>query len=215
MKKLITLLVFVLVIMLSFNAFGQNGRRLANAKLMPVVEFLETNSTLAQWYGQYIKTTTGKASFNDFLKRLSTSEVLAQRGKRAGLSHNQIYSPIATMMGKNYGQIDKMETTELSTIRLSMLELDLALAAIEATIPKSAYVEFRNEVIRGAKPLTEVAKLPGGAAAAMTGAAAYSEKEQGLYERINNPYKQSRTPPTRTDIVKDSNPALASEYMPW
>lgn len=214
MKRTISVVVGITIILLSGTVAGQAKHRMTSANYMPAVALLEQNAKIYQWYSQYSKTTSSKPSIENFLQRLSTSEVLVERSKRAGLSHNQLFSPIITLMEKNWSGIDEMDSSEIATIRLSLLELDIALAAIEATLPNSAHEEFRREVLRGAKPLSEVAKLPSSAVEAMQ-KMTFTEKEHIVTDRINNPTIKTRNPPIQQDILKSNEPDLKSQYMPW
>lgn len=184
MKKIITIIIVALIIC-SFGLAGAQPRSgLASAKYYPVAKFLNPESSLSVWFKQYVDTTSGNHEFGDFLKALSASEVLSQRSQKAGLSHNQLYSPIITLAEKNWDEMENMNAEELATVRLAMLELDVALAAIDATLPATAHEEFRREVIRGAKPLTGVAKLQKGS---VEQSSPTTMQTLILEERINNP----------------------------
>lgn len=206
MKKAITIIVAVAVVLIGFSLNAQD-KRYAMAKYSPVADFIPISSTLGQWYKQYMDTTSGEPKFTDFLKKLASSEVLQQMGKRAGIQSNQIYSPIVTLSNKNWKAMDKMSDQELAGIGLAMGELDIALAAIEATIPVTAHEEFRREVIRGAKPLSEVATLPGTATGTMT------MMNHRVSDRINNvPAK----PGIRNFIwLKPNLPSQPQGVTPW
>lgn len=205
MKKLIAILTLLIVTAVALELAAQTGSRWASNRYQPVADFLGADATLSKWYMQYVDTTRGEVTFNDFLKKLSSSEVLKQRSRRAGLSHNQLYSPIVTLLEKDWSALDEMSKQELATIKLSILELDIALAAVDATLPNTAHEEFRREVIRGAKPLTEVAKLPNTAVEAMS----FTIMDHRVTERINSASPKSN-PPLRVEPVQ--NPNLDSQY---
>lgn len=198
MKLLIKIVTIVAVVALSATAAAQKKNRLLVAKYQPVVQFLDIDTTLGQWFKQYVDTTSGSPSFKDFLNRLSDSEVLLHRSTRAGLSHNQLYSPVVTLLETKWSDIANMSDQDIASVRLAMVELDIALAAIEATFPSTAYEEFRREVIRGAKPLTEVAKLPMPAVEAMT----FTIMTHKVSDRINNPTVRKTPEESPSQIVK-------------
>lgn len=209
MKISVAIIVSLAVIFTSATALTQKMNRLTSAKYRPVTEFLEADSTLSQWFKQYVDTTSGAVNFNDFLRRLG-SEILRQRSRRAGLTHNQLQSPIVTLAGKDWNALDSnsMSKQELDSIRRSMLELDIVLAAIDATLPDTSLEEFRREVLRGAKPLTEVAKLPMSAVEAMT----FTIMGSKVSERINNP-PAKKTPPKIT--TPEMKPYFPDNYRGW
>lgn len=211
MKKIITIIVALLIIIMSGTSMAK-PKNTADAKYYPVVQFVEYDSTLSQWYKQYIDTTKSNVTFNDFLKRLSTSEVLYQRSKRAGIEHNQLYSPLLLLVDKNWKQVDRMNSDQIENIRASMIELDIALGAIEATLPQTAYEEFRREVIRGAKPLTEIAEKPKTAIDFMT----FTLMDHRVSDRLNQPVNIFDTPSSdkATRLVRP--PELRNSWFsPW
>lgn len=208
MKKLIAILIVLIATAIALEVAAQNRNRWASARYQPVAGYLEADATLSTWYRQYIDTTAGGMSFEAFLKKLSTSEVLWQRSNRAGIRHKQLYSPIVKLLEVNWQDAEKMNADERESVRLAMLELDIALAAVDATLPKTAHEEFRREVFRGAKPLTEVAKLPMPAVEAMT----FTIMNHKVSERINEAPKKKVPPSNRPDV---KNPRLNSEYYPW
>lgn len=215
MKKLITIMAIILMGLLSLNLNAQVRNKYASAKYSPVSEFMDINTVLGQWYKQYKDTTSGPSGFEDFLRKLSDSEILLQRSKRAGVSHNQLYSPIITLLNKDFAALDMMREEELSTIQISMVELDIALAAIEATVPDSAIEEFRREILRGAPPLTEIAgakkkteggvqKLPPSPVQVMQG---LTVPEHKVSDTLNKPSPSLKTTPPKDapDVVVPSN----------
>lgn len=208
MKTSIIKIVIVVLTVLALVGVSEARNNFAKARYFPVTEFLEEDAVLSQWYEQYVKTTTGDTSFNDFLKRLSESEVLSLRGKKAGLTHNQIFSPIVTLINKDWMNLNQMSEGERSTARLAMLELDIALAAVESTLPAEAHEEFRREVIRGAKPLTEMAKTPGA-----IDVMRYTLSGHDLSDRINKP--TVKTPPAPMKQPPPSKPYFPDAYTNW
>lgn len=208
MKTLTAIIVSLAIILCSFTLYSQNKNKSFVAQYQPIEDMLGPDATLSKWFKQCMKTVSGCDGFEAFLKRLSDSEVLQQRSKRAGLSHNQLYSPIVTLMGKNWKDTEKNSVTERSTIRLSLLELDIALSAVTATLPESAHEEFAREVLRGAKPLTEVAKLPMSAVEAMT----FTADGRKLSDRINKTYDVKKAPKDNTQFP---NPLRPSPYYLW
>jgi len=168
MQKIIGIITLFAIVFSSYALFAESRKRWASARYQPVAGFLESDATLSHWFKQYVNTTSGNPEFKDFLKRLVNSDILWQRNRRAGLTHNQLYSPLLTLTEKNWRRIDRMTPDEKRETKLAMLELDIVLAIIDATLPDSAHEEFRREVLRGAKPLREVAKLPKNAVEVMT-----------------------------------------------
>ncbi len=209
MKKLITIAIIGIIAFTGAIAEAQRNNRLTSAKYQPVNNFMESDATLSQWFKQYVDTTAGSLTFKDFLKKLSSSDVLWQRSKRAGVSHNQLYSPITTLVNKNWNEVDEMNQQEQASIRISMLELDIALSAVEASLPRTALEEFRREVLRGAKPLSEVAKLPESATDTMV----FTIKDRELSDRLNS------AKPSQKNIPNDSQglerPQYETHFWGW
>jgi hypothetical protein len=157
MKKFIALTVTITLLVISLAANAQVRRNYASAKDVSLDELINMESTLGQWYTQYKETTSNYQGFDGLLMLISKSEAISERREIAGLTHNQLHSPIVTLSGKDWGELDEMQQSELATIRIAMVELDIALSAIMATLPKTAHEEFIREVIRDAPPLTQVA----------------------------------------------------------
>lgn len=217
MKKIIIALAVMAVIFSSIELRAETKNKIYFAKYRPVANFLEEDSTLSKWYKLYIDTTESGGTFKDFLKKLSNSEVLWQRGIRAGLTHNQLYSPIIGLMDKDMNDLSDMNEKDRAAVRDFMLQLDVALAAIDSTLPTSAREEGQIEVFRGAKPLRAVAeakpvkedaKKPISAVEAMT----FTLMTHKLSDRINekSPVKAPQNAPRQMDDPRFENP-----YRPW
>lgn len=219
MKKIIITTVALALTLTLSNASAERQNNRIYAKYYPVTEFMKPDSTLGKWFRQYIDTTSGKREFSDFLKRLSESEVLWQRSRKAGLSYGQLYSPIITLLTKDLTDMRGMTDQEMATIRLSMLELDIALSAIDSTIPPTAHEEFRREVLRGAKPLTQVAKLPISAVEAMSFTIMTHKVSERLNKTIPSPKPRKYTPesinPQPFNPPTLTNPELENWYGRW
>jgi len=209
MKKLITIAVIGIIAFTAVAVEARINNSLTSTKYQPVTSFLESEATFSQWFKQYKDTTSGTLTFKDFLKRLSSSDVLWQRSKRAGVSHNQLYSPITTLVNKNWNEMKEMNPQEQASVRISMLELDIALSAVEATLPRTALEEFRREVLRGAKPLSEVAKLPESATDTMI----FTIKDRELSDRLNtNMPGQNKMPRLNNQLER---PQFESHFWGW
>lgn len=209
MKKLTSTILAVSILLLALGVITVPRDGNAVTKYSPIVDFIDLNSTLGEYYKQYIDTTSGKKDIEDFLKRLSKSGALLQRYKRAGLTHNQLYAPIVTLLGIALDDINNLTEGQMATVRLSMVELDMALLAIMSTVVQNAQVEFRNEVLRMAPPLSEVAGLPPSAVETMK---TLTVPEHKVSDRLNNPNPYLKIPPSRDaeGIVRPSN--ITTDY---
>lgn len=156
MKKIIAIGIAIILLIIAQSTLAQN-RNFASARNVSFEELINEESTLGRWFKQYKDTTSNYQGFDGLLVLISKSEAILERRKIAGLTHNQLHSPITTLVGKDWGNLNEMQQSEISTIRIAMVELDIALSAIMATLPKTAHEEFIREVIRDAPPLTQVA----------------------------------------------------------
>lgn len=207
MKKIVIAIITLTLLVVASTGFAGPNDRLTSAKYRPVIDFVGPDATLSKWFRQYVDTTNGGLTFNNFLKKLSTSEILYQRSNRAGLEHNQLYAPIIALLGEDWKSMDKMDEKDLASIKISMMELDIALAAVDATLPSQALEEFRREVLRGAKPLTEVAKVPRSATDVMT----FTIMDHKLSDRLNKSGSSAPVNPP-INLPERTNPRLENPY---
>lgn len=202
MRRTISAVAVITLLLASALGLAETKGRWASAKYQPIAGFLGPEATLSLWFKQYVDTTSGDVGFKDFLMKLSNSDVLSERNRRAGLEHNQLYSPILTLLEKDMRNFERMDTHEKAEVRMAILELDIALAVIDATLPKSAHEEFRREILRGAKPLREVAMRPTSAIGAM----ALTLSERKVTERINQPVPEPPAEGPRLTAPEIRNP---------
>jgi hypothetical protein len=157
LKKLI--MAAVIIGIASFAFIHPANARTVETKYWPVLEFVGSNSALAQWYGDYTESLGAQASFKDFCRRLSTSDVFIQKLDGAGINYEDIEDSIATLSKQNWAS-QEFNDKQYYELRAEMLSLDIALSAIEARLSGDARNELRREVLRGANVIPEVVKAP-------------------------------------------------------
>ena len=151
-----------LVLLISFGGMTAEGRGRYYAKYSPISEFIEPTSTLGIWFRDYVETIYGASGFGDFLSRLAESRSLRHLAKKAGVSYDDLYTSIQFLMRIDISKLRHMDGLEAKRVREAMLKLDIALSAIDILLSPPAREEFRREVLRRARPLSQVAASFGG-----------------------------------------------------
>lgn len=149
----------VIIGIASFAFVHPANARSVETKYWPVLEFVGSNSALAQWYQDYTESLGAQASFKDFCRRLSTSDIFIERLDGAGINYEDIEDSIATLSKQNWAS-QEFDDKQYYELRAEMLSLDVALSAIEARLSDPARNELRREVLRGANVIPEVVKAP-------------------------------------------------------
>lgn len=157
MKKI--LLIALIISFISAPSLLSAKNNIYLAKYKPVSKFMDQNSTLSQWYMQYYDTTSGNRSFKDFLERIASSDVAFNEAKRRGIRNSQLTSLISELATFDLNNVKNIGENAWLIIKQNMDRLDVLLMSLEAYRTDSEKEEFRREIFRGARPLTEVAMI--------------------------------------------------------
>lgn len=125
----------------------------------PVTKFVNQNSVLARYYGEFVNRYPNYSTANQmhmFCDLLLSSDLLSDRLSQLGGRPSEMHAILMELDAVEFDRSSKFSKDDRHRIRSLLLGLDVQLESVEHSLSTGTRTEFRREVLADIPPLNRV-----------------------------------------------------------